>query len=46
VRGDLLEKLGRSSEAAAAFARAAELASNDAERTLSESRARASAART
>jgi predicted RNA polymerase sigma factor len=46
VRGDLLEKLGRSFEAAAAFARAAELASNDAERTLSESRARASAAHT
>ncbi len=45
VRGDLLERLGRDAEAADAFARAAALASNDAERTLSENRARASAAR-
>ena len=45
VRGDLLERLGRDAEAADAFARAAALASNDAERTLSENRARASADR-
>jgi predicted RNA polymerase sigma factor len=44
VRGDLLDKLGRDAEAAAAFTRAAALASNDAERALSEGRARASAA--
>jgi RNA polymerase sigma-70 factor, ECF subfamily len=40
VRGDLLLKLGRSDEAAAEFARAAELTSNAAERELSEERAR------
>ena len=34
VRGDLLARLGRPSEARAAFARAAELTRNDAERTL------------
>ncbi len=45
VRGDLLERLGRDGEAADAFARAAALATNDAERTLSENRARASADR-
>ena len=41
VRGDLLEKLGRAAEAEEAFALAATLARNDAERTLSENRARA-----
>jgi predicted RNA polymerase sigma factor len=41
VRGDLLEKVGREHEAADAFALAATLARNDAERALSENRARA-----
>ena len=44
VRGDLLAKLSRHEDAAAAFERAASLAGNDAERALSEDRARASAA--
>jgi predicted RNA polymerase sigma factor len=34
VRGDLLERLGHAAEASAAFTRAAELSTNDAERTL------------
>jgi len=34
VRGDLLQKLERLAEAAAEFARAAELTRNDRERTL------------
>jgi RNA polymerase sigma factor (sigma-70 family) len=34
VRGDLLERLGRGGEASAAFAQAAELTDNDAERSL------------
>jgi len=34
VRGDLLERLGRAVEASAAFAHAAELSSNEAERSL------------
>ncbi len=45
VRGDLLAKLERHEDAAAAFERAASLAGNDAERALSEGRAHASAAR-
>jgi RNA polymerase sigma factor (sigma-70 family) len=40
VRGDLLAKLSRHEDAAAAFERAASLAGNDAERALSEDRAR------
>jgi predicted RNA polymerase sigma factor len=44
VRGDLLAKLSRHEDAVAAFERAASLAGNDAERALSEDRARASAA--
>jgi predicted RNA polymerase sigma factor len=39
VQGDLLEKLGRSEEARAAFSQAAALASNHRERTLLQSRA-------
>jgi RNA polymerase sigma-70 factor, ECF subfamily len=38
VRADLLEKLGRYDEAAAAFERAAELTQNDAERALMQAR--------
>ena len=34
VRGDLLERLGRTVEASVAFARAAELSTNEAERSL------------
>ncbi|MFL0240178.1 RNA polymerase sigma factor [Mycobacterium sp. SMC-18] len=34
VRGDLLERLGRTAEASAAFTRAAELSTNEAERSL------------
>jgi RNA polymerase sigma factor (sigma-70 family) len=41
VRGDLLEKLGRSSEAQAEFERAAALARNERERELAAARARA-----
>ncbi|HMK13264.1 MAG TPA: RNA polymerase sigma factor, partial [Acidimicrobiales bacterium] len=44
VRGDLLAKLGRHDEAAVAFEHAATLATNDAERSFSASRARVSAA--
>lgn len=40
VRGDLLEQLGRLEEAAAQFDRAADLATNDRERTLLRARAR------
>ena len=40
VRGDLLNRLGRSDEARAEFARAAQLAGNDAERELLLERAR------
>lgn len=40
VRGDLLEQLGRLEEAAAQFERAADLATNDRERTLLRARAR------
>jgi RNA polymerase sigma factor (sigma-70 family) len=39
VRGDLLAKLGRSAEARAEFARAAELTRNEAERAVFEARA-------
>jgi RNA polymerase sigma factor (sigma-70 family) len=39
VRGEMLDRLGRRSEAAAAFRRAAGLTRNDSERTLYESRA-------
>jgi RNA polymerase sigma factor (sigma-70 family) len=39
VRGDLLARLGRDEEAAAEFARAAELATNDRERALLQERA-------
>jgi RNA polymerase sigma factor (sigma-70 family) len=45
VRGDLLERLGRHGEAAEAFDRAAALATNARERTLSEARATASRTR-
>ena len=45
VRGDLLDKLGRHAEAAAEFHRAAELATNTAERNLSIQRARETAGR-
>jgi RNA polymerase sigma factor (sigma-70 family) len=41
VRGDLLRKLGRTTEARAEFERAAALTSNERERRLSEERARA-----
>ena len=41
VRGDLLDRLGRFAEAALEFDRAADLATNAQERTLSEERARA-----
>ncbi|MFD7843558.1 RNA polymerase sigma factor [Nocardia sp. NPDC059764] len=40
VRGDLLERLGRTAEARAAFERAAELTANDGERELLRERAR------
>ncbi|MEU1207606.1 RNA polymerase sigma factor [Nocardia sp. NPDC005825] len=40
VRGDLLERLGRTAEARAAFERAAELTANDSERELLRERAR------
>jgi RNA polymerase sigma-70 factor, ECF subfamily len=40
VRGDLLDRLGRAKEAASEFDRAAALASNARERSLSEGRAR------
>ena len=43
VRGDLLRKLGRTSEARAEFQRAAALTSNERERRLSEERAREAA---
>jgi RNA polymerase sigma-70 factor, ECF subfamily len=43
VRGDLLMKLGRTSEAQAEFKRASELTTNARERELSEQRARAAA---
>jgi len=43
VRGDLLMKLGRASEAQAEFQRASELASNARERELSAERARSAA---
>jgi predicted RNA polymerase sigma factor len=46
VRGDLLEKLGRHEEASAAFAAAAELASNKRERDLMKRRAAAAAHKT
>jgi predicted RNA polymerase sigma factor len=39
VRGDLLARLGRADEAREAFAQAAELTRNDAERTLFQARA-------
>ena len=39
VRGDLLARLGRADEARAAFARAAALTRNEAERSLFSSRA-------
>jgi RNA polymerase sigma factor (sigma-70 family) len=42
VRGDLLEKLGRTAEARAEFLRAAELTGNDRERTLLLARANSS----
>jgi predicted RNA polymerase sigma factor len=45
VRGDLLDRLGRSAEAAVEFDRSAALATNAQERFLSEGRARASRAR-
>ncbi len=45
VRGDLLDRLGRPSEAAREFDRAAALATNLQERALSEERARVSRAR-
>jgi RNA polymerase sigma factor (sigma-70 family) len=45
VRGDLLDRLGRSAEAAVEFDRAAALATNMQERALSEERARDSRAR-
>ncbi len=44
VRGDLLEKVGRTSEARAEFERAATLTRNQRERQLSEDRARGSGA--
>ncbi|HSR84469.1 MAG TPA: RNA polymerase sigma factor [Streptosporangiaceae bacterium] len=44
VRGDLLNKLGRSEEARAEFERAAELTANERERQLSAERARTAAA--
>jgi predicted RNA polymerase sigma factor len=43
VRGDLLEKLGRRSEASAEFMRAAQMATNAREKDLLEERARANA---
>jgi len=43
VRGDLLQRLGRLSEAHTAFVAAAALAGNDRERALLESRARSCA---
>ncbi len=46
VRGDLLDRLGRDVEAASEFDRAAALASNAQERSLSEGRARTCRART
>jgi predicted RNA polymerase sigma factor len=46
VRADLLDRLGRSDEAAAEWERAAGLASNAAERALLEERAEASRSRT
>ena len=45
VRGDLLDRLRRPAEAAIEFDRAAALATNTRERTLSEERARACRAR-
>ena len=45
VRGDLLDRLGRHAEAALEFERAAELATNAQERTLSHDRARDARAR-
>jgi predicted RNA polymerase sigma factor len=45
VRADLLERLGRTAEAAAEFARAAELTANERERALFLARAEAAAAR-
>ena len=45
VRADLLEQLGRTAEAAAEFARAAELTANERERALFLGRAEAAAAR-
>ena len=45
VRADLLEQLGRSTEAAAEFARAAELTANERERALFLARAEAATAR-
>jgi RNA polymerase sigma-70 factor, ECF subfamily len=45
VRGDLLDRLGRGAEAAAEFDRAAALATNAQERSLSERRARSCRAR-
>ena len=45
VRADLLEQLGRTTEAAAEFARAAELTANERERALFLARAEAAATR-
>ncbi len=45
VRADLLERLGRTAEAAAEFARAAELTANERERALFLARAEAATAR-
>jgi predicted RNA polymerase sigma factor len=45
VRADLLEQLGRTAEAAAEFARAAELTANERERALFLARAEAATAR-
>jgi len=45
VRGDLLDRLGRHEEAAPEFDRAAELAANARERTLSRQRAAAARSR-
>ncbi len=45
VRGDLLDRLGRADEAASEFERAAALATNAQERSLSEGRARTCRAR-
>jgi predicted RNA polymerase sigma factor len=42
VRGDLLEKVGRTAEARSEFLRAAELTGNDRERTLLLARANSS----